>query len=638
MNVGGGVLGNTGGWRARRATRRRAAVLVSCCLVLTAALVPAGGANAAPDPERHDTTPTDWGYHFTSLGKSVANDLKSNKRRLIDLEVVTKTPKFAAATVRNAGPFARKWWWYYGTSLDDMKNLAKNRRIIDLETYKKKSGARAYAAVMVDNKGSAGKAWRWRVKVTPSFIADEVKSFKGRIVDIDPRGAGRYNVVLIKNAGEEAKKWWYYYRLTVGQIKDRLNENNARLVDIEPDGNNRYTVVMVRSKGEYWYWHNALTRSKVTALEQQIGMRIYDIERYKNPSGKTRYAVLLLNNLDAAGTAARQAMWAVAERSTFGFYLKQVDGPVLQWINAGKVFEPASMIKALHHITAMLAVKDGDASVGESIQWFRRPDDPDTPGDESMNGGICAYDDVTGTPVTTLGQRDPLSTVLTGMMQQSDNRMTDAVYNRFGHDAINDTADMLGMARTQLNHRIGCTWEAAEVKKANELTLQDHGRIFEAVTRANNPILGPAIFRNPARGQFFQYMGSGLGFFTDTVVEEAAALGKEAVADSFVGSMSGAFKPGGYRNGVEDACDSTTCTKGLLRSTGGGWVALPFMENGAVVSRGYVYGAFFDGIFDCAPGMGGNFCTEHNTPLGQARAEAYAEILRPHIRAALQTW
>jgi hypothetical protein len=216
--------------------------------------------------------------------------------------------------------------------------------------------------------------------------------------------------------------------------------------------------------------------------------------------------------------------------------------------------------------------------------------------------------------------------------------MTDAVYDRFGHAAINGTADMLGMSKTELNHRIGCTLEAAEVKKANELTLQDHGRIFEAVTRANNPILGPAILRNPARGQFFQYMSSGLGFFTDTVVEEAAALGKESVADSFLGSMSGAFKPGGYRNGVEDACDETTCSKGLLRSTGGGWVSLPFIVDGTIVSRGYVYGAFFDGIFNCASGMGNNFCTEHNTPLGQARATAYAEMLRPHIRSALDSW
>jgi len=631
----------TGIARATSKHRRRSARITKVLSVMVISILVAAGAAGtaagAPDPERHDSTPTGWGYYFTSKEKTISNYVKSNKMRLIDVEVVTKTPKFAVSMVHNSGPFARKWWWYYGKSLDQVKALLKDRRLIDLETYKKKSGARAYAAVMVDNTGGNSKAYRWYINVTPAFIADKVKSFKGRIIDIDKRGSGRYNVVLLKNTGEDAKSWWYYYRATVGQINGFLDENNARIVDIEPDGDGRYTVVMVRSQGEYWYWHNALTRSGVTDLQEQIGMRIYDIERYKNPSGKTRYAVLLLNNIDAAGTAARQAMWSVAEQAKFGFYLKQVDGPVLQWIRANKVFEPASMLKALHHITAMLAVKDGAASVGEFIQWFRMPDDPSTPGDESMNGGVCAYAD-DGTPITTLGQRDALSTVLTGMMQQSDNRMTDAIYNRFGHDAINSTADSLGMSKTELNHRIGCTWEAAEVEKQNELTLEDHGKIFEAVTRADNPILGPATSRNPARDQFFQYMSSGLGFFTDVVVEEANALGKDAVADSFLGSMRGAFKPGGYRNGVEGACDENTCSRGLLRSTGGGWVSLPFLNGGAPAPKSYVYGAFFDGIFDCAPGMGGNFCTEHNTPLGNARAAAYAEMLRPHIRAALQTW
>jgi hypothetical protein len=252
-----------------------------------------------------------------------------------------------------------------------------------------------------------------------------------------------------------------------------------------------------------------------------------------------------------------------------------------------------------------------------------------------MNGGICAYED-NGTPITTLMQRNPLSTVLTGMMQQSDNRMTDAIYNRFGRTVINATAASLGMSKTKLNHRIGCTWEAAAVKKDNELTLEDHGKIFEAVMRANNPILGSISTRSLVREQFLQYMSSGLGSFTDVVTQEATALGKDGVVSSFVAGMRGAFKPGGYRSGAE--CGGGTCTKAVMRNTGGGWVSLPFKDGAGLAPKSYVYGAFFDGTFDCASGMGNNWCTEWDTTLPQARAKAYAEMMRPHIRAALQTW
>lgn len=51
----------------------------------------------------------------------------------------------------------------------------------------------------------------------------------------------------------------------------------------------------------------------------------------------------------------------------------------------------------------------------------------------------------------------------------------------------------------------------------------------------------------------------------------------------------------------------------------------------------FVYGAFFDGVFDCGPGDDKD-CSQDNNALGPARATAYQEMLRPHIAAALATW
>jgi hypothetical protein len=222
------------------------------------------------------------------------------------------------------------------------------------------------------------------------------------------------------------------------------------------------------------------------------------------------------------------------------------------------------------------------------------------------------------------------------MMEQSDNRKTDAVYDRFGPAAINATADWLGMTKTQLNHRIGCTWAApGQVAAPNELTLADDGRLFEAVYRATSPVLGTGFYRD----KFTELMATGLGTFQLLVTQTAAALGKPPeVASAFYAAMKGAYKPGGYANAAPGAaCDATGCTALLIRNTGGGWISVPVKQDDATVYRDFVYGAFIDGVFDCGPGTSKD-CSQEGDALGPAKAKAFQEMLRPHIKAALTTW
>jgi hypothetical protein len=239
-------------------------------------------------------------------------------------------------------------------------------------------------------------------------------------------------------------------------------------------------------------------------------------------------------------------------------------------------------------------------------------------------------------PILTAPVPTDLKDVLKGMMQKSDNRKTDAIYNMFGPAELNAMAASLGMTGTVLNHRIGCTWAAPnQIPKPNQLTLQDHGKLFEAVYRANNPVLGTG----GDRAAFTDLMASGVGTFEQLVQEEAAALGKPAVvANTFYVNMKGAYKPGGYSNAAPNsACGVDGCTAELIRSTGGGYVALPVKQNGSTVYRDFVYGAFYDGVFDCGPGDEMN-CDAERDALGVGRGNAYREMLRQHVRAALATW
>jgi len=42
-------------------------------------------------------------------------------------------------------------------------------------------------------------------------------------------------------------------------------------------------------------------------------------------------------------------------------------------------------------------------------------------------------------------------------------------------------------------------------------------------------------------------------------------------------------------------------------------------------------------VFDCGPGSSKD-CSQEEAALGPAKAEAFREILRPHIKSALATW
>ncbi|MEV4120492.1 serine hydrolase [Micromonospora sp. NPDC049645] len=223
------------------------------------------------------------------------------------------------------------------------------------------------------------------------------------------------------------------------------------------------------------------------------------------------------------------------------------------------------------------------------------------------------------------------------MMEQSDNRMTDAIYNRYGSAALNGTADTLGMADTQLNHRIGCTWEAAgQVKASNELTLADAGKLYEAVYRANSPYLGTGV----ARDKFTELADPGTWIFSSVLKQEADALGMSVTdRNAFAAKMWGAFKPGGYANAAEGAtCNESGCTALLMRTTGGGMVSLPYRSfNGVETERKYVYGAFIDGAIDCGLGSSTD-CSQESAAMFPAVQASMAELLRPHLKSALASF
>ncbi len=247
-----------------------------------------------------------------------------------------------------------------------------------------------------------------------------------------------------------------------------------------------------------------------------------------------------------------------------GIYLKQVDGPVLESFREKKAFEGASTNKTMIHTHAMLEVQDGTATLDELI-----------PVALDMSGSC---------PLGTGVVMETLEDALRLMMQPSDNARTQAIRDRFGDAAINDTMQALGMSDSLLNpmQTLGCGDEALEFP--NELTAADLGLLYEQVLTG--------FLDEATRGQMFDLMlNQSNSFYIDALVnQEALSAGLTAGETlSFKSQIRMAHKGGSYT--LVPAEGPAQEYRSL-----GGTIELPFACEGE--SRQFAYVAFVNDATD----------------------------------------
>jgi hypothetical protein len=562
----------------------------SLCAGLAAALLLAG--TAAAQDDRETTTPTGaiW-----LRGQTVAElSAQANAGwRITDLEYEsTSSNTFTAALVRNTGSYEKAWWWYVGvTGAQLSTHLSNNNgRLIDLEPYDD-NGTTRFAAVMIRNSGADAKAWWWIYDATSTQVNNAVSTNNARLVDLERytrSGNDRFAAVMIRNTGADARGWSYYYGVSQGSIPTLLNQNNQRPYSIERNSSGTYDLIGIEHGGiGHWYYFGQTAASVTNLLEQNVA-RTIDIERSGNIVTGFRYDVVMVDNANALERRTWQHF--ASTDGAYGAWLKEVNGSVLAQIRPDFVFEPASLMKTLYHVHAMRRVALGLDSLNASV-----PVPLATTGSCPNNSGGTA--------------NEPLEIVLSRMMENSDNNRTLAIANRYGVSAINNTAALLGMPSTSVNHVIGCGGPTP-----NELTLRDIGELHEDV--AGGYLLGQ-------RDKFYELMPSTLSFptwgATDLSVRinsEASTLGLPTwVRDAFRAAITIAYKPGGYTVG------------GLHYHSEGGFVGVPFKSsNGTITVREYTFGAFNHGT-------SATLATSRN-----AVSNATLELVWDRVRAALRTW
>ncbi len=554
--------------------------------------------------DQDQTIPTGWWWLYNVTAAQVDERINAGFR-ITDLEIANPDPlRFNAVFGENSGAYAKGWWWYYGVDAAFVSNAinALGARLIDLESYEV-GGIQRFAVVMIHNSGEDAAGWWWYYNVSTAFLDAFIAANNARIIDLDTYvlgGTRYYNAVMVQNVGAQAQGWWWYFNVSADFINTKLGENNARLTDLEPhiiDATPTYDCIMVSSQGEHWWWYYGANDTFVGEAINQNGARLIDLERYSTPTG-TRFAVVMVNNSNALTTRIGD----ILRDGTDGFsgcYLKQVDGPVLAYLNADTVFEPASMIKVLHHTHAMTQVRDDEIELTDLIPTF---------------GGVS-----TSCPVDTGQFMIELQDCLQQMMEQSHNPRTQAIRTYFGEDNINATAQSLGMTNTLLQHRIGCATGADGAhEQPNQLTLVDAGKLYEAVA---DGLLSFDLFgiHFDLRDTFYELMSDGLfGGVSDIITQEANRLGIDAAPrEAFRALVYQAGKGGSYGLCFPDC---------IYHQTRGGWIRMPFKSGcGELFMEEYVHGTFVNNATD-------------NDMASNAASTAMDEILRDEIRAALDSW
>lgn len=279
-----------------------------------------------------------------------------------------------------------------------------------------------------------------------------------------------------------------------------------------------------------------------------------------------------------------------------GFYLKQVNGAVISSNNITFAFYPASTIKVIEHLHAMRAVQSGAVALASNINIWNNS---------------CADDHTGDSP----DAQDSLSNSLRLMMKQSNNQRTNAIQDRFGRPAMNNTAHQTaGMgAGSSLNHKFGCN--GPNSNPPNRLTLADIGLLYEGIAKGTS-------LSGTSRDTFYQLMLNETdSFFIESIIdEEASKLNlPNARKNSFKSKVKIATKAGGIPADYD----------GFLYQSTAGYVSLPFLgtctDSGFARTdpRGFVFGVFINKAKKINDGTIGT---------------AASELFREQIRAALTMW
>jgi len=558
-------------------------------------------------------TPAGWIYRYGASSADITSDINSGFRPFTIKR--SAAGQYDVVSIQNSAPYAVSGFstsnMHYGLTVAGLSSQLSNRRLVSLDCYEA-SGSTRVNAISVPNTGAGSTGWGLLIDQTRQQIIDWVADTTPalRITDLSIYTVGgqkRYAAVAVNNQGAQSQGWWWYFDKTGAEVAALLEQNGARLIDIEVETAAtiltpaRFACVMVSQNPGAGWIYPSLTSQQVDEVVNQTAGRITNLHRYTTGSGATRFAVSLVDNANPQTRRMRNYMAAEATTGSYGFKLKEVDGPVLASLNENFVFEPASMLKILHATYAIRQCALGNDSLTSDIYAINRCT-------TEYANNICPEP-----PYYCNQGNETLSVSLRGMMRNSHNSRTRDIEDRYGRSTLNNFALFTaGLSNVRINHRLGCLCG----NDFNQMTAASGVELYEKIANGT-------FFNTSWREELFDHMGSldawgygSYGTLSLLINEEAANTNlTTAERNAFRDAVRMANKGGGYGCG------------GVMYRTDGGWASIPFkyafLGTWITIPTEYAFTTFVHGGTD---------------PGALIAYPAKEELLREQIRAALLTW
>lgn len=578
-----------------------------------AALIAGAAPHASAQFDRFADTPTGWWYSY-DVSNATVTSLVNQGWRPFALDH-RQTGTNDAVFVPNTGAYAISGWTganvYQSVTPATLGASIAGERIVDLSCFDI-AGQTFMSAITVPNTGAASTGWGWLYDQTSpgALISWMTANPSQRIVDLNIYTVGgqkRYSGVSVTNSGANIMSWWWYFGLTPAQVGSTLAANHARLIDIEVDTappafstTPTFEVVMVADSpaltgGNWWYYDQ--TPATIAANLNQNGARLTAMKSYTDGFGQTKYAVAMVDNVNAQTRRCRDIMAGTLSDGTYGFKLKQVGGGELAGLNQDFAFEPASMLKIVHGSYAIRQCANNLDSVGSQIFIG-----------DTCNNNECPDG------VQCLPHSELLSTALAEMLQQSDNNRTYEIENRYGRTNLNNYAASLGLTNTHINHRLGCLCG----NPFNSFSCTDATRLYELI---DDGTLFPLSWRDTLSTYMLNLDAYGFNAYPTLL----SVINTEAASTSLTAGEIASFKAQVHMSNKGGAY---SCN-GTYYRTDGGWAQLPFKvalgQLGYFISpTDYTFAVFVHG---------NSSSTESSVAYSMKE-----EILREQVRAALRSW
>ncbi len=580
-------------------------------IAIGAAALSAGTQQALAQFDRFADTPTGWWYSYNASNATVSS-LVSQGWRPFALDH-RSTGTNDAVFVQNSGSYSVSGWsagnLYQSVTPGVLNASIAGERIVDLACFDV-AGQTFMSAITVPNPGGTGWGWLYDQTSANGLVNWMTANPTQRIIDLNiytVAGQKRYSGVSVSNTGTNAMSWWWYFGQTAAQVSAQLGANHARLIDVEIDTapvvfsiEPTFAVVMVADSpaltgGNWWYYDQ--TPATIGALLNQNGARLTAMKSYTDGFGQTKYAVAMVDNVNAQTRRCRDIMANTLSDGVYGFKLKQVGGPELAGLNEDFAFEPASMLKIVHASYSIRQCSVNADSVGSPIFIG-----------DTCNNNECP-DNVNCNP-----HNEALSVALAEMLQQSDNNRTYEIEQRYGRTNLNNYAASLGLTNTHINHRLGCLCG----NPFNNFSCTDATHLYE-------DIVDGTLFSSTWRDTLVPYMLNLDAYGYNLYPTLSNVITQEAASTSLTASEIATFRSAVH---IQNKGGAYSCG-GTYYRTDGGWAELPFKvalgQLGYFISpRQYTFATFVHG---------NNSSSESSVAYSMKE-----EILREQVREALQSW